>query len=325
MKLLAVDDDRSIRDLLPMILAEAGVTDVTVASSAENALNSITAQSEPFDCFLLDIQMPGESGIDLCASIRKMPSYRKAPIIMLTAMHDKSYIDEAFAAGATDYVTKPFEIAEVRARVGMAKLLVEERRRVLELSNGTGTASDATQLGAGTDFAERLDLGGIKGFVTRQAFENYLSQLSRAGFQSSSFFSVHVHDGREIFDRCTPSEVEYALRHVADATVASRQACVVIMYYVGSGNFLCCSSATALQMTDEIEAEIQELLDDKDLNHDDGSPLDIEVAIGATVQPILTEPLRLEALEAQAIQRAKVRASDKRAQPKPVNIRRVGL
>lgn len=59
MKILAVDDDRSIRDLLPMILAEAGMTDVTVASSAQGALSVIAKQNKPFECFLLDIQMPG--------------------------------------------------------------------------------------------------------------------------------------------------------------------------------------------------------------------------------------------------------------------------
>ncbi|MEQ8921474.1 MAG: response regulator [Marinovum algicola] len=325
MKLLAVDNDLYIRDLLPMILAEAGVTDVTVTGSAHNALSAIASQTEPFECFLLDIQMPGASGIELCADIRRLPIYRKTPIIMLTAMQEKSYIDEAFAAGATDYATKPFDIAEVRARVGMAKLLVEEQRRVRELSASAAISSDATATDTKPDFAEHLDLGGVKGLVSTNAFENYLGQLSRAGFQSLSFFSVHVQDGGKIFNRCMASEFEYALRHVADATIASPGTDTVIMCYVGSGNFLCCSSAATMQLSEELEADIQEILDNKDLTHDDGSPLDIEVAIGATVQPLLTEPLRLGALEAQAVKRAMERVREKSAKPKLVNIKRVAF
>jgi len=70
---LAVDDDIFILELLPIILAQAGITDVTVASSAQDALSAISNQAEPFECFLLDVQMPGGSGIELCGAIRDLP------------------------------------------------------------------------------------------------------------------------------------------------------------------------------------------------------------------------------------------------------------
>lgn len=302
-----------------MILAEAGFTDVTVASSAENALNTIAAQAKPFECFLLDIQMPGASGVELCSDIRKLPGYQKTPTIMLTAMHERAFIDDAFAAGATDYVTKPFDTAEVGARVRVAKLLVDEQRQVRDLLNKAVQSHDASTTEA--DFAVRLELGGVKGLVSTQAFENYLGQLSRAGSRSLTFFAVHVQGGRAIFDRSASSEFEYALHHVADATIASHQRGAVIMCYVGSGNFICSSTTATMQTTELLEGDIQDLLDEKDLTYDDGSPLDTEVVVGANVQPLLTEPLRMALLELQTIKRAMARVREKNAEPKPLNKR----
>lgn len=322
MKTLAVDDDHSIRELLPMILAEAGIDDITLASSTSNALDVILAQTEPFECFLLDIQMPEASGVELCAAIRRMPAYRDTPIIMLTAMTDKSYVDSAFVAGATDYITKPFDIFEVSVRVGVARQLVAERKRVRELSAGGSRQGWPAREGAPTGFSDKLEPGGVKGLVGWQVLENYLSQLSRAGLQSSVFFAVHIIGGQEIFRRTAPDEFESALRHVADAIKMSSTSGAVLMCYVGNGNFLCSSGAADLQSTETLEWEIQSLLDEKDLCNDDGTPLDLEVAVGAAIQPLLSEPSSLKTLKAQALRRAMVRATQAGTIPKDLTPRR---
>ena len=67
MKILAVDDDKFILELVPAILGEAGLDDVTTAASGEEALAAIRAADGAFDCLLFDIQMPGMDGIDLCS------------------------------------------------------------------------------------------------------------------------------------------------------------------------------------------------------------------------------------------------------------------
>jgi CheY-like chemotaxis protein len=73
--------------------------------------------------------MPGMDGIELCGQIRALDSYKDAPIIMNTAVADRDYIDAAFAAGATDYLTKPVDEVEVKARLGVIEKLVTERLR----------------------------------------------------------------------------------------------------------------------------------------------------------------------------------------------------
>jgi CheY-like chemotaxis protein len=82
-------------------------------------LELIDAVVSGFDCFILDVQMPGMDGIELCGQIRAIEVYKDTPIIMNTAVADRDYIDAAFAAGATDYLTKPVDEVEVKARLGV--------------------------------------------------------------------------------------------------------------------------------------------------------------------------------------------------------------
>jgi len=112
MKLLLVEDEPKIQQIVLTGLGEDGF-EVTVASSAEQAMEWLMSAQE-FDAFLLDVLLPGLSGLELCRWLRNLG--RKEPIIILTA---KGSLDDKIAgldAGADDYLTKPFEIAELRAR-----------------------------------------------------------------------------------------------------------------------------------------------------------------------------------------------------------------
>ena len=108
MKILAVDDDETALEILKIALINAKYSDVTVARSAYEAMDIIEKHGETFDCFIFDISMPGMSGIELCQTVRNSARHAGIPIIMITALSDQCNIDQAFAAGATDYVTKPF-------------------------------------------------------------------------------------------------------------------------------------------------------------------------------------------------------------------------
>jgi len=78
--------------------------------------------------------MEGMDGIQLCRSIRAIRHYRETPIIMVTAMHEKSQIEAALVAGATDYVTKPFEMLELVARLRIAENISEKLERLRQRS-----------------------------------------------------------------------------------------------------------------------------------------------------------------------------------------------
>ena len=109
--LLIVDDDRRIRDLLSRFLAGEGYR-VTTAESVAYARAKLGGLS--FDLLILDVMMPGETGVELAKSIR---SGSPVPIVMLTARHETEYRIEGLSAGADDYLAKPFEPRELSLRI----------------------------------------------------------------------------------------------------------------------------------------------------------------------------------------------------------------
>lgn len=113
-RLLVVDDDENNRDMLSRRLLRRGYT-VACADSGTNALNMIAADT--FDLILLDVMMPGISGIDVLRQIRKQRPATELPVIMATAKADRDDIAEALALGANDYVTKPIDFVVAVARI----------------------------------------------------------------------------------------------------------------------------------------------------------------------------------------------------------------
>lgn len=111
MKILAVDDDPIILELLAHFIDTLTDHKVVLASCADEAIDVIQANARsPFDCFLLDIQMPGTDGITLAGKIRAMEPYTDTPILMLTAMSEKVYID----AVATNSATSSFGTGSIK-------------------------------------------------------------------------------------------------------------------------------------------------------------------------------------------------------------------
>jgi len=109
--LLVVDDDSRIRGLLSRYLGVNGFR-VTVAASAEEARRRLSGFA--FDLLVIDVMMPGESGMDLTASLRATTN---VPILMLTARSEFENRIRGLEAGADDYVAKPFEPRELLLRI----------------------------------------------------------------------------------------------------------------------------------------------------------------------------------------------------------------
>jgi two-component system phosphate regulon response regulator PhoB len=113
-RVLLVDDDRDIREVVGAMLDAVGLT-VEGATSAEEALER--ARKSPFDLMVLDWNLPGMTGVELCRLIRKDTKLSLLPVLFLTAHASSRDIVEAFASGADDYVVKPFRAPELGARI----------------------------------------------------------------------------------------------------------------------------------------------------------------------------------------------------------------
>jgi len=113
MKLLFVDDELRIQEIVRNGLSQDGF-EIETFSTAEEVMTVLQTSRPAFDAFLLDIVLPGLSGLELCRWLRE--TGHKQPIVMLTAkgkLHDKV---AGLDAGADDYLAKPFEVAELQAR-----------------------------------------------------------------------------------------------------------------------------------------------------------------------------------------------------------------
>ena len=113
-RVLVVDDDRDIREVVGAMLDAVGLT-VDAVPSAEEALERLRAQT--FDLVVLDWNLPGITGVELCRLLRRDPVLTTMPVLFLTAHASSRDVVEAFACGADDYVVKPFRAPELGARI----------------------------------------------------------------------------------------------------------------------------------------------------------------------------------------------------------------
>ena len=116
-RILVVDDEPQIRRVMRAALTATGY-EVSDARSGEEAVEKLG--DERFDLILLDVNLPGMSGMDACRVIRRETLVPDVPIIMLTVRNAEKDIVEALDAGADDYVVKPFGTPELLARIRAA-------------------------------------------------------------------------------------------------------------------------------------------------------------------------------------------------------------
>jgi two-component system KDP operon response regulator KdpE len=129
--ILVVDDERPIRRALEVTLTKAGYRVVTAASAAETLT---TAALSPPHLVILDLMLPDGDGAEVCAGLRE---WLTAPILLISAVQDEPDKIRALDAGADDYLTKPFGIGELLARV----------RALLRRAEGTAPGERVIEVG----------------------------------------------------------------------------------------------------------------------------------------------------------------------------------
>ena len=128
---LVVDDDTDIRELISWKLSQAGYGTMSEADGAAGLAAACGASPTAWgvrpDLVLLDWAMPQMSGIDVCRALRADPATASVPFILLTAKAQESQVERGFAAGADDYIVKPFSPREMLRRVDALLGRVESR------------------------------------------------------------------------------------------------------------------------------------------------------------------------------------------------------
>jgi DNA-binding response OmpR family regulator len=200
MKILVADDDPDLLDLVAYALGQTGYL-VVKASDGNAALAAFGAEAP--DLVVLDINMPGQSGFDVCAAIRGQST---VPVMMLTARGDEQDLVRALDLGADDYLTKPFSPRTLLARV---KALL--RRAQIERSAGPTTAGRIT-LDA-DDSTVRI--GSVQPVaLTKLEFRLMQALLSQAGKAvHSDRLLILVWGHRGSGDRQLLKQLVHRLRH----------------------------------------------------------------------------------------------------------------
>ncbi len=155
MSILIVDDDSGIRKVLELRLIAEGFA-VIAAVDAKDAFGYLGMGTDgdkpthPIDLILMDILMPDVRGIEACRQIKQYSELRDIPIILMTASSDTQHLEEAFNAGAIDYISKPFKKVELLARIRSALRLKSEidKRKIheQELTETTKKLQEANEL-----------------------------------------------------------------------------------------------------------------------------------------------------------------------------------
>jgi two-component system phosphate regulon response regulator PhoB len=112
--ILVVEDDPKVSDAIGSFLRSAGFT---VTQVSEGTLALAVARESSCDLVLLDVELPGRSGLDVCREIRRDPDLRALPVVMLTGANDEIDRIIGFELGADDYIGKPFNAREVALRI----------------------------------------------------------------------------------------------------------------------------------------------------------------------------------------------------------------
>ena len=166
---LIIEDDPDIAEGLRYNLEREGL-EVVIAPTGEVGLAAALDARRPPALIILDLMLPGMSGTELCRRLRREPSTRRTPIVMLTAKTDEADRISGLDLGADDYITKPFSVKEVMARV----------RAVLRRSDAESAPRyDDARLTI--DFADmRVTCDGAPVKLTRKEFA-LLETLSKTG------------------------------------------------------------------------------------------------------------------------------------------------
>lgn len=168
-RVLIVEDEQDIAGLIKHTLERSGEATAEIVSSGDAALQAVGADTP--DLIILDLNLPVVSGVEVCRILRSRPDARHVPIIMLTARTTENDRVTGLEIGADDYVTKPFSLRELNARV---KALL---RRSCKTDEQTPAIYQGDQLLADFD-AVAVSVNGEPIRLTRREFEllRYLVQ-----------------------------------------------------------------------------------------------------------------------------------------------------
>ena len=306
-RILLAEDDNDMRQFLTRALKNAGYEVV----SFDNGLSAYERlREEPFSLLLSDIVMPEMDGIELCRRIRTVPGYEDKPVLMLTAKTDSISIEKAFAAGANDYIAKPFNLKDIYNRIRVAERLLVSSKTIKRI-DASDLSKEGTQVPEDITLADKVFLANVGRLILSFSLGNYITQLDRSELDNYQVFGVSIDDAERIFEETSQQGFLHILTSVAETLTDLITCPHLLMSYEGNGAFLCITRDPNLPEWDRMEAGLQAKLDALDLLSDDLKQESISLSVGTPIAPNANRTQRVKKTFERALSRAEMRYASK--------------
>ncbi len=240
--LVLIDDDPAIHALVGAMLKSMGAR---ISSATGGEAGMALVREEPPDLILLDNEMPGASGLDVLGWLKADPVLAELPVIMETGSEGNKTLSACFAAGAIDYIRKPFNAAELRARVGS----VLERQRML------GELTSAARLDKLTGLANRALLNERLTAALERASTDPVRAFTLLFLDFDRFKLINDSLGHDVGDLLLKGIASRLVRNVRASDSTSREATGSTVARLGGDEFVIILDGVADAQTATIVAD----------------------------------------------------------------------
>ena len=305
MSIIIVDDSNFILKFIRHILTEeANYTDVITIDSGEKALNYLQENQnyKDIDLVLMDVFMEGHNGILICKKIKAHPELSHIPVMIMTSDTSEERLQEAFEAGATDYLVKPIRKVELLARVTSAIKLKEEMDKVKAREKELLELKAKLEL-ANRELSRLVSVDGLTGIPNRRFFDDTIKQEWRTAHHNGTLLSLVMIDidcfkqyndtyGHLVGDRC--------LQQVATALGAALKGSLDVVARYGGEEFAAILPNTGIEEAIIVAETLRKAVTDLRIPHESSSvEKSVTVSCGvATLTPkhlgIMAWPMLVE-------------------------------
>ena len=275
MKILVAEDDRATRLVLSRVLGSWGY-EVFAVSDGEEAWQVLSR--EKMRLLVSDWEMPHLEGPDLCRRIRKA-SMGYVYALLLTTHKDPDRIVEGLDAGADDFVTKPFNPAELRARLGVG-------RRILELQDELADKLDELERANG-QLAKIAATDPLMNIGNRRSFELAMGRLSQKAAREGSQYGILMIDVdhfKQVNDRYGHATGDRVLSAVAAAVSDAKGSSDEVFRYGGEELVLISPDQSAARLH-ELGERLRKVVANLRVECRDGEAVRVTASLGAAIAP----------------------------------------
>jgi diguanylate cyclase (GGDEF)-like protein len=297
--ILVADDDKVMRVCLRQIMEQEGY-EVVEANDGESCLATYSRRQP--DVVLLDAVMPIMDGFTCCHQIQKIQGSKGTPVLMITGLEDEESVDQAFAAGAVDYVTKPIHWAVLRQRV---KRLIQQVKLYQDLEQ------------ANLELKRLATSDGLTHVANRRHFDEHLQQewqrMMREQLPMSlilcdiDFFKAYNDTyGHQVGDDC--------LRQVATVIQKAAKRSVDLAARYGGEEFAVILPNTDLEGAEQVATSIRDSIQNLGVAHDSSKISEfvtVSIGVSCTIPNQIVAPEMLIAAADRALYQAKAEGRDR--------------